>query len=232
MAEQTRSLVRRELRSPRAAAIAGIAYSLLTIAVMILATPNRSVSPEDITGEWLETRSTAVSLVVTLVPFAGIAFLWFTGVIRDRLRDREDRFFATIFLGSGIVHVVLLYLWGAVFGALMTTTALTGTGSGDDFVYGFGLALMNEIVGNYLLRIGGVYMTAIGTLWTRTGLVPRWLVIVTYILALGFLAAAPSIREARFIFPVWVLVVSVRILVLNYRRTHDEAGTLGLSAGG
>jgi L-asparagine transporter-like permease len=83
---------------------------------------------------------------------------------------------------------------------------------------------MNRIIGNYALRMAGVYMTAIATLWTRTGHMPRWLTIVTYVLALGFLLAAPRIRELRFIFPVWVFVVSVYILVLNYRRTHDPDG--------
>lgn len=33
---------------------------------------------------------------------AGIAFLWFIGVIRDRSGAHEDRFFATVFLGSGL----------------------------------------------------------------------------------------------------------------------------------
>jgi hypothetical protein len=94
----------------------------------------------------------------------------------------------------------------------------------DGFVYVFGFALMNEIIGNYALRMAGVYMTAIGTLWTRTGLMPRWLTIVTYILALGFLVAAERIREARFIFPAWVFVVSVYVLVLNYRLTQDPEG--------
>jgi MFS family permease len=164
-----------------------------------------------------------------LVPFAGIAFLWFTGVIRDRLGDREDRFFATIFFGSGIIMVVLFFFWGAVLGAIMGTRAWAAVGLADGFVYVFGFALMNEIIGNYALRMAGVYMTAIGTLWTRTGLMPRWLTIVTYILALGFLVAAERIREARFIFPAWVFVVSVYILILNYRRTHDQESNDGPS---
>jgi hypothetical protein len=163
------------------------------------------------------------------VPFAGIAFLWFTGVIRDRLGDDEDRFFATLFLGSGIILVVLFFIWAAVFGAIMSTATLAAAGLADDDIYVFGFALMNQIIGNYALRMAGVYMTAIGTLWTRTGIMPRWLTIVTYILALGFLVAASWAREARFIFPAWVFVVSVYILVHNYRRTHDQEGKDELS---
>jgi hypothetical protein len=224
MAEDYESLVRHELRSPRAAAIAGIVYSLLIIIVMLLTRRAGNVRPEDVTREMLETWSGTFSLVLTVVPYAGIAFLWFTGVVRDRLREREDRFFATIFFGSGIIQVLLLFIWGATLGTLMLMTAMDTLGAVDNFsldLYIFGVLLMNEILGNYALRMAGVYMTAIGTLWTRTGLMPRWLTIITYILALGFLVAAEKIREARFIFPAWVLVVSIYILILNYRRTHD-----------
>ena len=42
-------------------------------------------------------------MAVNLVPFAGIAFLWFIGVLRDRLGALEDRFFATVFLGLGML---------------------------------------------------------------------------------------------------------------------------------
>ncbi len=103
MDKNNEPLIRRQVRSPRSAAIAGIVYSLLMITIMILTSRAVRVKPEDITGDWLETWSGTASLVLTLVPFAGIAFLWFTGVIRDRLGDREDRFFATLFFGSGII---------------------------------------------------------------------------------------------------------------------------------
>ncbi len=57
----------------------------------------------------------AVSL--NLVPFAGIAFLWFIGVLRDRIGEREDRFFATVFLGSGLLFVAMMFVAVAVAGA-------------------------------------------------------------------------------------------------------------------
>jgi len=225
MAIEFEKLTRRELRSPRAAAIAGIIYSILTITVMALTRRAAYVQPEDVTREFLETWSGTFSIVLTIVPFAGIAFLWFTGVIRDRLRDREDRFFATIFFGSGIIYVLLLFLWGAILGTIMRMTTLEALGvvnAFSDDVYVFGVVLMNEIVGNFAFRMIGVYMSAVGTMWNRTKLMPRWLTFITYILALGFLVAAQSIREARFIFPAWVFVVSVYTLILNYRSTHQD----------
>ncbi len=83
MSESTEKLVRREVRSPRSAAAAGILFSLLTTASMLLLRDSGATSVADISHAWLEGWSGAVAAVLVLVPFAGIAFLWFTGVIRD-----------------------------------------------------------------------------------------------------------------------------------------------------
>lgn len=105
----------------------------------------------------------------------------------------------------------------------MAARAMTVVGLIDNHVYIFGFALMNEIIGNYALRMAGVYMTAINSLWSKTGLMPRWLTITTYILAMGFLLAAERFREARFIFPIWVFGISVYILVLTFRTRKKDA---------
>jgi hypothetical protein len=188
---------------------------------MAMTTGISRISPGEITSEWLESKSSTISPTLILLPFAGIAFLWFTGVVRDRLGQHEDQLFATIFLGSGIITVVLLFIWGAILGAMMSIPTSTGVDLANSDIYVFGYALINQIIGNYALRVAGVYMTAIGALWTRTGIIPRWLSIITYILAFGFLVTAERIREAKFIFPAWVLVVSVYILISNYRQKND-----------
>ena len=218
--------LRREVRSPRAAAFAGIGYAILMITGMLLLASIARVRLEDITPELLESWSRKAKLIILLVPFAGIAFLWFTGVIRDLLGEREDRFFSTLFYGSAIIQVVLLFIWGAIFAAIMATKTMMVVESTDARMYLFGFALMNEIIGNYALRMAGIYMTAINSLWSKTGLMPRWITVVTYILAFGFLLAAERFREARFIFPIWVLVVSIYILILNFRRINEQQDSL------
>ena len=158
MTARTDYVIRRRLRSPRSAAIAGIIYAILMIAGMVLVYNITTDLPADITREWLDAWSDRASVAVTLTPFAGIAFLWFTGVVRDRLGGHEDQLFATIFLSSGIITVVLLFIWSAIFAALMRTSSLAAIGLADDDVYVFGFALMNRIVGDYTLRMAGVYM--------------------------------------------------------------------------
>ncbi|HRV94420.1 MAG TPA: hypothetical protein P5526_19845 [Anaerolineae bacterium] len=197
--------------------MAGILFSLLLMISMVLITTISTANPADISRDRLETRANTVSLALGLVPFAGIAFLWFTGVMRDQLGEQEDQFFATVFLGSGLIFVMLIFVWAATVAAIYGTLAADGNNLVDKDIFIFGFGFMNEIVGNYALRMAGVYMLSSGTLWARTGVMPRWVIIITYLLALGFLFFAGSIRGTRFIFPSWVFLVSVYVLIVNRR---------------
>ncbi|MGH7122085.1 MAG: hypothetical protein ACREFP_24340, partial [Acetobacteraceae bacterium] len=96
------TLVREGLRTPRAAALAGILFSLLLMLSLLLLRLSVPADPHE-AGTWLQTSVQRVSIALNLVPFAGVAFMWFLGVLRDRLGAREDRFFATVFLGSGLM---------------------------------------------------------------------------------------------------------------------------------
>jgi hypothetical protein len=109
-------LTQAQLRTPRAAAVAGILFSVLlfvAFGLMRISVPGDPFEP----GTWLESSLAHVTLAMNLVPFAGIAFLWFVGVLRDRLGAREDQFFATVFLGSGLLLLAMLFAAAAVVGA-------------------------------------------------------------------------------------------------------------------
>ncbi len=215
--------IQQQLRSPPSAAVAGIIFSILLITSMILLTSTDL--PSNLTTEQLDTWIARTSFGLRLAPFIGIAFLWFTGVIRDLIGEREDQLFATVFFGSGIIFVMLLFIWAASFAAIIRAYQAVGTGNVliEDNVFVFAFALMNEILGNYALRMAGVYMLSIGSLWTRTAVVPRWLTVFTYVVALGFVFFAGTVNGLRYIFPMWVLIVSIYTLVANYRRTHENA---------
>lgn len=222
--EGLEKIVQRQVRSPRSAALAGILFSLLIGASMILLRTGAIVDPTEIDAEWLDAQSSTAAVVLILVPFAGIAFLWFTGVIRDLLGDLEDRFFATVFLGSGIVLVVMMFVWASAYGAMFGTYQAVGTSRNDFDIFIYAIVFANQIMGSYFLRMASVYMLSIGSLWTKTKAVPRWLTIVTYLVAVPFLLFAGALRTARVLFPAWVLLVSIFILILNYRYKRENEG--------
>jgi len=106
--KQKADLIRARMKAPRSAAIAGILFSVLLIGGLLLFRLSVRADPLE-AGAWLKTSSKTIALALNLIPFAGIAFLWFIGVLRDRLGELEDRFFATVFLGSGLLFLAMLF---------------------------------------------------------------------------------------------------------------------------
>ena len=173
-------------------------------------------------GAWLATSSGTVAFALNLVPFAGIAFLWFIGVIRDRLGDSEDRFIATVFLGSGLLFLAMTFVGAALAGALLTSFADAGDVASSG-VFAYGRAVMFQIINVYAIRMAGVFMLSLGTLWLRTGLMHRVWTFVTYALALALLLSISISLWVTMIFPGWVLAVSVYFLTQTRRDVPDGA---------
>ena len=199
------------LRTPRAAAVAGIIFAVLLIAALVLL---RLSVPANtgVAGTWLTnpSRRAAIATALNLIPFAGIAFLWFLGVVRDRVGEREDRFFATVFLGSGLLFVGMMFVGAAVAGGLVASQA---SGSSGDGALNLGRHVTIVLVNVYAMRMAAVFMLTTVTIARRTRIVARWLTVAGLAAALLLLVAAGSIPWLELAFPAWILALSVDILV-------------------
>ena len=199
----------RRLTAPRAAAVAGILFAVLFVTSLILMRTGLGDDPF-VGSQWYERGAAQVRVALFLLPYAGISFLWFIGVVRDRLGEFEDRFFATIFLGSGLVFLAMVFVSSAIAGGLLV---YGGTKAPAEDVAVFGRVLMLQISNIYALRMAGVFMISLGTIWLRTGLMKRWTVAVTWGLALVLLVLISLSLWVTLIFPVWVFLISVLILL-------------------
>jgi len=207
----------RRLTTPRAAAVAGILFSLLFTTCLILLRTAIPADPYSGT-DWIEQGTQRITIALELIPFAGIAFLWFIGVVRDRLGRYEDQFFSTVFFGSGLLFLAMVFISMAIAGGMVAGYRLNPRITLDSRVIYFTRALMIELSNVYALRMAGVFMLSLGTIWWRTGLMPRWLVILTYLLAVSLLFIINLSLWVTLIFPAWVLIISVETLVLNMKR--------------
>jgi MFS family permease len=199
------------LRTPRAAAVAGIAFSVLLFVVfglMRLSVPSDPLEP----GAWLEGDITHVSLAMNLVPFAGVAFLWFVGALRDKLGQREDRFFATVFLGSGILFLAMLFAGAAVVGAIVLAFRAAPQALAHSATFHFGRGLAYVIFNIYLVKTAAVFMITTSTIAVYTRLTPRWLAISGYAIAALLLIGSSYVGGSLLLFPFWVLLVSLSML--------------------
>lgn len=211
------------LRTPKAAAFAGIGFAVLQIVSYYLM--QTSIPAEALYEQGgLELLTQKMQLALSMLPFAGIAFLWFLGVLRDRLGHLEDQFFSTLFFGSGLLYLAMTFISAAITGGLLAVYAvdpelLLG---GDLLV--FGRAMIYKFNNIYAIRMAGMFMMVLGTIWVRTGLMPRWLAILTYGTALTLIVTVSFYPWSTLFFPLWVFIISAYILVLNYRHKHENDG--------
>ena len=207
MADKSRTL--HYLTTPRAAALAGVLFAVLFTTSIVLI---RTSLPEGAQpgSQWLEAGNDKIRLASELMPFAGICFLWFIGVVRANLGRYEDKFFATVTLGSGLLFLAMMFASAAVGAGLASASHYSG-GSAAGTV--FGQMLLLKLSKTYALKMAAVFMMSLATIWLRTGLMPRWLTIATYVMALTLILAGETSMWLSLAFPFWVLIVSLLFLV-------------------
>jgi hypothetical protein len=211
------------LRTPRSAGIAGILFAVLFAVMVVLIHEVVPANPHD-AGNWLTDASnrSKVELGLALAPFCGIFFLWFMGAVRSRVGDAEDRFFATIFLGSGLLFVAMLFVSTALMAALVTLAGEHGGHPPID-VWQFGRAATFNLAATYAMRMAAVFMIAASTIALRLRIHAKVIAWIGYASAALLLIAATTVPWIELVFPLWVVLVSVSLLVHSYRMERVSA---------
>jgi hypothetical protein len=208
------------LRTPRAAAVAGIVFSVLLITALTLLRLSTPPGPAT-AGIWLtdSAHRTAVAIGLNLVPFAGIAFLWFIGVLRDRIGEREDRFFATVFLGSGLLFVGMLFVAAASAGALLASASAALPSPGT---LALGRNVTTSLLNVYSMRMAAVFTLTTVTIARRTEIVSRWLTLAGLACAVVLMVGIGISPWVELLFPLWILALSLDILAAGRRASPAQ----------
>jgi hypothetical protein len=216
--------------APRMVAISGIIFSLLFIVCLVLIRLAVPADPTD-PGEWVADAGFRnwVRVALNLIPFAGIAFLWFMAVLRDRVGLLEDRFFATVFLGSGLLLAAMLFATAAVAGATMESLAVDGPPAAPNATFAFGRRLCYALMNIYLIKMAAVFMFVTSSIGLRTTVLPRWLGFVGFAVGFALLLAITDFAWIALLFPLWVLLVSAYLLAVELGQRHqmDTRSTKG-----
>jgi len=194
-------------------------FAGLFAATLLLLRPPRGDSAATL-ARWYSGEARSMLLIAGLyaIPFAGIAFLWFIGVIRDRIGHREDRLFATVFLGSGLLFVAMIFAAAASATALVLRfEALGPYAARNPGVLQFAQALSYAFLYVYAARAAGVFVIVTSTIVMRTESAPKWMAVVGYAVALLLLLSIRSFQLVIMLFPAWVALLSIYILVSSGR---------------
>jgi hypothetical protein len=214
--------VARRAATPLAGATAGIIFAVLfAVSVTILRQTMGDVAGD--TGDWLTGDTGLVKFALALVPFAGLAFLWFIAVARERLGRFEDQFFSTVFIGSGLLFLAMIFAAAATAGAIVAAAANDPEGFAASTTYTYARHAFAQILAVYALRMAAIFQLSQASLWVRTRVMPRWMALITIVVALVLLFVFTQAWWVVLVFPAWVLLVSVYILIAQPSR-DQEAG--------
>jgi len=207
---------------PQVVAVSGIVFSVLYIASLVLL---RLAIPADPTerGAWLANPDyrNGVHIALNLVPFTGIAFLWYMAVLRNRIGEHEDRFFATVFLGSGLLFVAMLFTAAAIGGSLVDTFG-TGLPEPSD-TYRVGRRMAYALMTTCGMKMAAVFMFVMSTIGLRTGVIARWVSFVGFAFGAVLLLVITDFAWIALLFPCWVLLVSSWILMAGFHEGSSPA---------
>lgn len=209
------------VRAPWAASVAGLVFAALftTALVLIRSQPITSMSDTEITA-WFASGADYPSIVGALymAPFAGIAFLWFIGVIRDQLGEREDQFFATVFFGSGVLFVAMFFAAVAVTGSIeISYRYLHDPAPTADEVASI-QALGYTLMFVFATRVAAVFIISTATVGLRAHVFPRWFGLIGVAIGVGLLLGVNFLDWSVLLLPLWVAMVSLLILTRERQR--------------
>lgn len=214
------SMTTTEDRPPKApppvVAVSGLIFSALFIGSLVLFRLAVPADPKE-PGDWIADASLRnwVGFALNLIPFTGIAFLWFMGVLRNRIGGHEDRFLATVFLGSGLLFVAMLFVGSAVSQGLLDTFAIESRLPSESETYAALRAAGYALLTIFAVKMAAVFIFVTSTIGLRTAVFPRWMAFVGYAFALVMLLMIKGFGWIALAFPTWVLILSVYILVTD-----------------
>jgi hypothetical protein len=215
-----------ERRAPRSAGVAGIAFSALFLlfAVLLAVRPPDGLTEAGLVDWFEQTAKWPVTIASLYVaPFAGIAFLWFLAVVRDRIGAREDHFFSTVFLGSGLLFVAMFWAAAAVLASLVAANAYEAAPPLSASSLEEHRSLSFSFLFVLASRAAAVFMIVTSTIARRTAIFPGWLVIAGYVIALVMLLSLSLLQWILLLFPAWVFVMSLYILQGEIRAARASA---------
>ena len=111
----------------------------------------------------------------------------------------------------------MLFASAALAGGIVTMYGISPATLIQSGIYTFARIVTYELMTVYTLKMAGVFMLSISTLSPRTGITPRWMAYLGFVLAVFLIISLGLIYWAPVVFPLYVLMISIYILVANLR---------------
>jgi hypothetical protein len=205
----------------------GLAFAVLFIVAYWIGTsvPGARSTDEEIREFYTSAGKRRLTLVALyIMPFAGIAFLWFIVALRMWISGsarRVDVLFSNIQLVSGIVFIAMFFASASAFAAMAASVEYAD--ARVDPVVARQLPLYGStILFVFAMRMAAMFIFTTSTIGRNAGILPTWYTWAGYVVGLFLLLSATFSRALVLVFPVWVLTLCL-LLIVRARQIPDDA---------
>lgn len=205
----------------------GLTFAILFILAYWIGTsvPGVRSTDEQIREFYSSTGKRRLTLVALyIMPFAGIAFLWFIVALRMWISGsarRVDVLFSNIQLVSGILFIALFFASASAFAAMAASVEYAGASVDPVIARQFPL-YGSTILFIFAMRMAAMFIFTTSTIGRNAGILPAWYTWAGYIVGIFLLLSATFSRALVLVFPVWVIVLCL-LLITRARQIPDDA---------
>ncbi len=213
-------------RAARITAIMGIVHGILLVSAFVLVSkygPGTDVGSSKYTEFYSSEHRQRMVFIsgIYLIPFAGIAFLWFSMGLRTWLQgrlSRIDELLLSLSFASGIIYVSLLFCAGAALSlvAMEEADASSSLLSASFVRYGSSLFLI------FALRMAAMVVFSTSQLARDRGVFPKWFVYAGFPVGLVLLLTSTIEPALVVVFPIWLAILAF----LLFRRVQSVDGRI------
>lgn len=205
----------------------GVAFSVLYILsyVLLQQTPGPNASDATIVAFYSAGGQRRLILLgLYVMPFAGIAYLWFIIALRmwiEGMAQRVNPLLSNVQFVSGIIFIGLLFTAGAASAATAASMELA-RGPVDPMLARQLPQLSSTILLVFAMRMAAMFVFTTSNIGRASGILPRWFIYLGFAVGLFLLLSATFSRILALVFPVWVLLLCA-ILFTRARAIPREA---------
>jgi hypothetical protein len=230
-------------RAAMITASVGIAHAvLLVLAFWLVRSTAAGVNATDadivVYYEDADNRRRIIAAGLYLLPFSGIAFIWFVVALRmwtSGSAKRINMLLANVQLAAGIIYVTLILSAGASYALLAATYELTDEPMSPEIARVFP-RLGSVLFLTLAMRMAAMVVFTTSGIGRSTGILPRWFGAVGIVVGITLLLSASLNPLLILVFPTWLTVLSIFLLrrarevprdvVLPPPAGRDERGAL------
>lgn len=205
----------------------GVAFSVLYIVSfwMLQQTPGPSAPDEAIIAFYTVGGQRRLILIgLYLMPFAGIAYLWFIIALRmwiEGMARHVSPLLSNVQFISGIIFVGLLFTAGAASASTAASMEFA-QGTVDPMLARQLPQLSSTILLVFAMRMAAMFVFTTSNIGRASGILPRWFIYLGFAVGVFLLLSATFNPVLALVYPAWVLLLCV-ILAIRASAIPSEA---------